>query len=105
MLEKVKIEDSAKRFLDAWIENKSYDINKRVVSKDVELGARRQFFKTILLRRYTIISCSKLSDVSAVLKVQMRMIIRGNMRNKRLPIYAVKIKNEWKIDITSLIAH
>jgi hypothetical protein len=104
-MEKVKIENAAKRFLDAWIANKSYDINKRVVTNNVEIGARRQLFKDVLLRRYDIISCSKLSDVSAVLKVQMSMNLRGQMRNKRLQLYAVKVKNDWKIDITSFIRH
>lgn len=104
-MEKVKIENAAKGFLDAWIENKSYDLNKRVVTNNVEIGARRQLFKDVLLRRYDIISCSKLSDVSAVLKVQMSMNLRGQMRNKRLPLYAVKVKNDWKIDITSFIRH
>ena len=105
MLEKDKIEKAAKGFLDAWIGNKSYDVNKCVVTTDVELGTRRQFFKDIPLHSYKIISCSKLTDVSAVLKVQMHMIIRGRKRNKRLAIYAVKVKNDWKMDITSLIAH
>ena len=104
-MEKVKIENTAKRFLDAWIENKSYEINKRVVTNNVEIDARRQLFKDVLLRSYEIISCSKLSEVSAVLKVQMRMNLRGQMRNKRLPLYAVKVKNDWKIDLTSFILH
>jgi len=104
-MEKEKIEGNAKRFLNAWIENKSYDISKRMVSSGVDVGARRQFFKDVLLRNYKIISCSKFTDTSAVLKVQMSMNIRGNNRNKRLAINAVKIKNDWKIDITSLIAH
>ena len=104
-MEKGKIEKAAKGFLNAWIENKSYDINKRVVTDEVEIGAKRQFFKDVLLRRYEIISCSKLSAVSAVLKVQMSMSIRGKIQKKRLPIYAAKVKNDWKIDITSLIVH
>jgi hypothetical protein len=104
-MEKEKIEKAAKGFLDAWIENKSYEIKKRMITKDIDVGAKRQLFKDVLLRRYEIISCSKLSDISAVLKVQMRMNLRGQMRNKRLPIYVVKVKNDWKIDITSLIRH
>ena len=102
---KEKIEGNAKGFLNAWIENKSYDISKRIVSSRVDVGARRQFFKDVLLRNYKIISCSKLSDASAVLKVQMSMNIRGKIRKKRLPLYAVKVKNDWKIDISSLIVH
>ena len=104
-MEKEKIENAAKRFFDAWIENKSYEITKRMVTKDVDICTKRQFFKAILLRGYEIISCSKLTDTSAVLQVQMSMNLRGKNRNKRLAIYAVKVKNDWKIDITSLIAH
>ena len=104
-MEKEKIEGAAKKFLDAWIENKTYDINKRIVTTDVEVSARRQLFKEVLLRSYEILSCSPLSDVKAVLKVQMNMNLRGNIRSKRLLLNAVKVKNEWKIDITSLIVH
>ena len=104
-MEKEKIEGVAKKFLNAWIENKSYDINKRAITTNVAVSAKRQLFKDVLLRSYEILSCTQISDVKAVLKVQMNMNLRGNIRNKRLPIYAVKIKNEWKIDITSLIAH
>ena len=104
-MEKEKIENAAKRFFDAWIENKSYEISKRMVTSEIGIGAKRQFFKEILLRSYEIISCSKLTDTSAVLKVQMSMNLRGSNRNKRLAINAVKVKNDWKIDISSLIAH
>jgi NDP-sugar pyrophosphorylase family protein len=100
-----KIENCAKKFLDAWIGNKSVEINKCVVTKDVEIGARRRFFKEVLLRNYKILSCSELSDESAVLEVEMGLNIRGKIRKKRLLLNAVKIKNDWKIDITSLIVH
>ena len=104
-MEKDKIEGAAKRFLDAWIENKTYDINKRVVTKYVELSAKRQLFKDVLLRSYKILSCTPLSDVTAVLKVELTMNLRGKIRTKRLLLNAIKGRNEWKIDITSLIPH
>jgi len=102
-MEKEKIESAAKKFLDAWIENKSHNTNKHVVTTDVELSAKRQLFKDVLLRSYEIRSCAQSSDVKAVLKVQMNINLRGNNRSRRLPLNAVKVKNKWKIDITSLI--
>jgi len=104
-MEKDKIEGVAKQFLNAWIENKSYDINKRVITNDVEVSAKRQLFKDVLLRSYEILSCTQISTVKAVLKVQMTMNLRGKIRSKRLPLNAVKVKNDWKMDITSLIVH
>jgi len=104
-MEKDKIEGAAKKFLNAWIENKTYDINKRVITKDIELSAKRQLFKDVLLRSYKILSCTRLSNVTAILKVELTMNLRGKIRTKRLLLNAIKGRTEWKIDITSLIPH
>ena len=104
-MEKDKIEGAAKKFLNAWIENKSSNINKHVVTNDIAASAKRQLFKEVLLHGYEILVCTQISDIKATLEVQMDMNLRGKNRRKRLLLNAVKVRSEWKIDITSLIVH
>ncbi len=102
-MEKEKIEKVATAFLDAWIKNDEWGLKKLSVSTDVTSSARKTFYKETLLRGYEILNCTKTSDAEAELKVQLSMNIRDRATNRRLILYAVKTKKDWKIDIGRLM--
>ena len=102
-MEKEKIEKVAKAFLDAWIKNDEWGLKKLSVSADVTSNIRKTFYKETLLRGYDILNCTKISDTEAALKVQLNMNIRDRATNRRLILYAVIAKKDWKIDIGRLM--
>jgi hypothetical protein len=104
-MENEKIKKVAESFLNSWIENKSFELNKLSIMTNIESNEKRTFFKRVLLHSYKILSCTMLSDTKAEMKVQMKMAIREKTRDKRLMLSVVKVKNEWKIDLGPLIAH
>lgn len=104
-MEKEKIEKVAKAFLDAWIENNEWTLRKLSVSTEIPQSTKRTFYKEVLLRKYDILDCTAISDTEAALKVQLSMNIRTRATDRRLVIYAVKNKKDWKIDIGRLMRH
>jgi hypothetical protein len=101
--EEDKVRKSASKFLDAWIKNKSSDINRTSYSANVDFNAKKTLFKNVQLHGYEIISCNAIEGDTVGLHVGVTLNIRGKIRKKRILIYAVKIKNEWKIDMGSLL--
>ena len=102
-MEKEKIEKVATAFLDAWIKNDDWELKKFSVSATVTSSVRKTFYKETLLRGYEILDYTKISDTEAALKVQLNMNIRDCTTNRRLILYAVKAKKDWKIDIGRLM--
>jgi hypothetical protein len=101
--EEDKVRKNASKFLDAWITGKSSDINRTSYSANVDLNAKKTLFKNVQLHEYEIISCDSIDGDKVGLHVGVTLNIRGKIRKKRILIYAVKIKNEWKVDLKSLL--
>lgn len=98
-----KVKRNARQFLDAWIKGKSSDINRNSYSANVDFRAKKTLFKNVQLHGYEIISCDAIEGDKVGIHVGVTLNIRGKTRKKRILIYAVKIKNEWKVDMKSLL--
>jgi hypothetical protein len=101
--EEDKVRKNASKFLDAWIKGKSSDINRTSYSANVDFNAKKTLLKNVQLHGYEIISCDAIEGDKVGIQVGVTLNIRGKIRKKRIVIYAVKIKNEWKIDMGSLL--
>jgi len=98
-----KIEKVAKAFLDAWIKDDEWELKKLSVSAGTTQRDRKAFYKEVLLRKYDILDCTAISNTEAELKVQLGMNIRSRATDRRLILYAVKGKKDWKIDVGRLM--
>jgi hypothetical protein len=98
-----KVRRNASQFLDAWIRGKKSDITKNSYSGNVDFRAKKTLFENVQLHGYKIIACEEIDGNKVDIQVDVTMDIRGKIRKKRILIYAVKIKNEWKVDMKSLI--
>lgn len=98
-----KVKKIAKQFLNAWIDGKSSDISRNSYSGNVDFYTKKTLFENVRLHGYDILSCEEIDGNKVDIRVDMTLDIRGKMRKKRILIYAVKIKNEWKIDMKSLL--
>lgn len=102
-MENQKIIKVVKSFLDAWIKDKSRDINRSSYSENVDVRAKKTLFETVKLSGYEVISYDAIDGDSVGVPVDMALNIRGKARKKRLLIYAIKRKNGWKVDLKTLL--
>jgi hypothetical protein len=100
---KDKVKRNARQFLDAWIDGKSSGINRNSYLANVDFRAKKTLFKDVQLHGYEIIAYEEIEGDKVGIHVGVTLNIRGKIRKKRILIYAVKIKNEWKIDLKSLL--
>jgi hypothetical protein len=98
-----KVKRNASQFLNAWIGGKKSDITRNSYLGNVDLRAKKTLFENVQLHKYKIITCEEIDETKVGIHVDVTMDIRGKIRKKRILIYSVKIKNEWKVDMKSLV--
>lgn len=102
-MEMEKVEKATKQFLEAWQKEKQFDINRLSVCDNITLNAKKEFYTSVLLRTFEIISVNISEVEKAEIKVRLGMNIRDRKQLKQLQLYAVKKKGTWKIDAEPLM--